>query len=247
MYTRCIACHVVHPLNAALLAQGAGQYRCGKCNKVNDALQSLFDEWPDAGQSAPEAGSMPVLGISITMTPASPAGISAEEDIDGQEGTERKKNRSHIAWVSVALVLLLVTLLNFAYFFGSPLLKNPLIHEGLVRVGLQEEPLVAPRQEPGQVQLVSSDMRSHPSASDALRLNALITNRAAGQQAYPVLEVILLDSSGQALASRLFEPSEYLAKDADIGGGMSPQAHLPVVLDLVDPGQQVVGFELKIH
>ena len=43
MYTRCPGCHTVHPVNAALLASGGGRYRCGKCNKVNNALEALFD------------------------------------------------------------------------------------------------------------------------------------------------------------------------------------------------------------
>ena len=57
MYTRCPACHTVHPVNASLLAQGGGKYRCGKCNKSANALESLFDEWPEPGDKPPGAGS----------------------------------------------------------------------------------------------------------------------------------------------------------------------------------------------
>ena len=70
MFTRCTACHTVHPVNAALLAQGGGRYRCGKCKQVNDALASLFDEWPAAGDRPPTAGDVPVLGLSIDLEAA---------------------------------------------------------------------------------------------------------------------------------------------------------------------------------
>ena len=98
-----------------------------------------------------------------------------------------------------------------------------------------------------QLRLVSSDLRSHPSQAGALRLNATILNQADDRRAYPKLEVLLLDSSGQAMSGRLFEPTEYLAEDADIASGMTSQAYLPVVLDLSDPGQQAVGFEVRIR
>ncbi len=94
--------------------------------------------------------------------------------------------------------------------------------------------------------MIGSDLRSHPDTANALRLSATIINQASKQQDYPKLEVILLDSRGQAVASRLFEPAEYLADDAIVKQGMPAQAHLPIVLDLADPGRAAVGFELKI-
>jgi hypothetical protein len=111
------------------------------------------------------------------------------------------------------------------------------------------EPSEAPSEASGrgQIQLVDKDMRSHPERADTLRLSATIVNRAALHQAFPGLEVILMDSSGQPIASRRFEPSEYLTSGADIEGGMTPEAYLPVILDLADPGRQAVGFELNIR
>ena len=79
-------------------------------------------------------------------------------------------------------------------------------------MGLRELPVQKPFRDLGQIQLVASEMRSHPDPADALRLSATIVNRASRSQAYPGLEVILLDLKGQALASRQFEPSEYLAR-----------------------------------
>ena len=60
----------VHPVNAALLAQGSGRYRCGKCNKTSNALEHLFDDWPAAGDKPAGAGDLPVLGLNIDFTKA---------------------------------------------------------------------------------------------------------------------------------------------------------------------------------
>lgn len=188
MYTRCPGCHTVHPVNALLLAQELGKYRCGKCKQINNALESLFDEWPDPGDHPPKAGKLPVLGLKLDLEAAKQA-----------------------------------------------------------RLMPGEASSAAPLRNLDQLQLLSRDLRSHPTRSDALRLSLTIVNRAPRSQAFPKLEVILLDASGQALISRLFEPEEYLAQGADIDTGMTPEAYLHINLDLADPGRQAVGFELNFR
>jgi len=245
VYTRCPGCHTVHPLNAALLAQGDGKYRCGKCNKVSNALESLFDDWPDAGDPVPALGSVPTLGMSIDLNAPDEDDFSVEEIPGGEKSTNRNDKLVRVAWLSAALVLLIVTAFNLAYFFRQPQQEYRGIQNSLGKFGLSEAPPEALGRD--QIQLVGRDMRSHPERADALRLSATIVNRAARHQAFPGLEVILMDSNGQAIASRRFEPFEYLTTGADIEGGMTPEAYLPVVLDLADPGRQAVGFELNIH
>ena len=117
----------------------------------------------------------------------------------------------------------------------------------LVKTGLREASPTAPFRNLDQVQLLSRNMRSHLTRSDTLSLSLTIVNRAPRSQAFPKLEVILLDASGEALISRLFEPEEYLAQGADIDTGMTPEAYLHINLDLADPGRQAVGFELNFR
>lgn len=254
MYTRCPGCHTVHPLNASLLAQGVGKYRCGKCNKLNDALESLFDEWPDAGDGPASHGDLPVFGISIDLEAAKKAKLRADNDSlfsDEDEATELSAGRNgkmlRTAWIFAAIALLVVIVVNLGEYFEQPLLDSPVVRDALIKTGLREPPIEAPFRDLEQIQLVSRDMRSHPTRTGALRLSATIVNRAPRAQAFPELEVILMDSGGQALASRRFKPGEYLAEDADIESGMTPEAYLPINLDLADPGNQAVGFELNFR
>ena len=244
MYTRCPACHTVYPLSAPLLVQDHGRYRCGKCNTISDALDSLFDEWPDAAQPAPESGQTPTLGINLDLPVQNTDDNPDDVEFAGPADKQAPKDLSRHAWLITAFALLVVAVINFVYFFGQPVLKNQHIQESLVSIGVLDSQA---RREPGQIKLVSSNLRSHPSAINGLRLSATLRNDSDSQKDYPDLEVVLLGSDGQAVASRLFKASEYLAGDANIEQGMSPQANLPVVLDLADPGRKAVGFELRVR
>jgi len=254
MFTRCPGCHTVHPVNASLLAQGAGKYRCGKCKQLNNALASLFDEWPDPGDHPPAPGKLPVLGLSLDLEAAKQARLSsgeasliAEGEGGEDQGAGRSKKLLRAAWITSAIALLILVTIYLAEFFQQPLLDSTIVRNMLVKTGLRETSPTLPLRDLDQIQLLSRDMRSHPTQPDTLSLSLTIVNRAPRSQAFPGLEVILLDSGGQTLTSRLFEPVEYLAEDANIETGMTPEAYLHIKLDLADPGRQAVGFELHFR
>ena len=98
-----------------------------------------------------------------------------------------------------------------------------------------------------QIHLVSRELKSHPFKDGRLQLTATIVNRAQQSQPFPELEVILLDSGGDAVSQARFAPSDYLAAGTPTNTLMTPQAYLPLTLEIPDPGQQAVGFELKFH
>jgi len=229
MYTRCKGCHTVHPVNASLLAKAGGSYRCGKCKKVSNALDALFDEWPVAGEKPPSSGDRPELGLSIDLNQVKSA-RSGEDDEGVKVPAKRSGSLTRIAWISMALIVAVAVAFELADFYDKTLLEPP--SEQTFR-------------DLSQVHLVSRELKSHPSRTDMLRLTATIVNRASKVQPYPDLEVILLDAAGESVGRALFSPSDYLSGDAAEKPGMTPQAYLPLVLDLADPGQEAVGFELN--
>jgi len=254
VYTRCPGCHTVHPVNSALLAAGAGSYRCGKCNKLNNALQCLFDDWPAAGAQPPKPGEPPVLGASIDLKGAARARREPDQTQTEPDGTEAEPSPGkasrwllRTAWIAGAIVILLVTIVQWARFQGEPLLERPSIRSGLVRAGLVSPPPRTPFRDVDRIHLVRRELRSHPSLPGRLRLTATVVNRAAQSQPYPDIDVALLDSAGAVVLRKRFAPSDYLAPDARAGGELAPHAYLPVVLDLEDPGARAVGFELEFR
>lgn len=250
MFTRCPGCHTVHPVNAALLAAGDGRYRCGKCNKVSSALESLFDQWPAAGERAPRAGEMPVLGMPLDIGAAARARRTAGEQGMAEDAAEPRgygRLLLRAAWIAAAIVIAVVITFQVARFQGEPLLERAAVQSALERIGLREPPAAAPFRDLDRIHLVSRELRSHPTRNGWLRLSATIVNRAPRSQPWPALEVTLLDSAGESVARKRFEPSAYLAGGSDVDKGMAPQAYLPLVVELEDPGRRAVGFELAFR
>jgi hypothetical protein len=95
------------------------------------------------------------------------------------------------------------------------------------------------------VQLVSRDMHTHPTRSGILVLSLTFVNLAADTQMFPDLEITLMDTASQPVAKRRLLPADYLRSGADISAGLATDVYLPVLLELGDPGEQAVGFEIQ--
>ena len=250
MFTRCPGCHTVHPVNAALLAAGSGRYRCGKCNKVSNALESLFDEWPAPGAKAPGAAEPPVLGLALDLDAAARARRLAGDGEDEPEpaaGGGRRRLLLRLGWAVGLIALLVIVAFQVAEFRGEPLLEQAAVRSALERVGLREPPPAQPFRDLDRIHLVSRELRSHPQRSGWLRLDATIVNRASQTQPWPHLEITLLDAAGETVTHRRFAPADYLRPGSDPSRGMAPQAYLPLTVELEDPGMRAVGFELEFR
>ena len=254
MFTRCPGCSTVHPVNAAILAQNAGGVRCGKCNKTFSTLESLFDDWPDAGSKPAPRGEQPVLGIEIKLEEASQSRLNPEGAALRGGPPEAPPAKSRIGrfllrttWLIGALAVGAIIIFKLADFSGHPVFEPEEIDAALLRLGITEAEEKTVYRDLELIHLVSRELEADPASSGQLRLKATIVNRAPKSQPYPDLEVILFDTAGTSLATYRFKPADYLARDSLPEASMSPHAYLPLELQLDDPGEQAVGFELNFH
>lgn len=251
MYTRCPACHTVHPVNAAVLARGGGRYHCGKCKKACNALDALFDEWPGAGEKPEAAGDIPTLGMSIDLESAKNSRLIPGEAAGDLETTpENRQSRfrlARVSWITLAVVLIAALALNLSEFYEKPLLDLSIAQSVKSWLGFQKPVGEQPYRDLSRIQLVSRELKSHPSRRSSLLLTATIVNRSDKTQPYPDLEVVLLDAREQVLSRSRFAPRNYLSEGEWRSSGMAPQAFLPLKLVLPDPGDDAVGFELVFH
>ena len=248
MFTRCQGCHTVYPVNAALLAQGGGRFRCAKCSKKGNALDALFDSWPEAGQRPPPPGEPPVLGAALTLDPPAAPDAGQEGEEGGKTSARRGKNHLHrIVWVAGALVLAVVITLNLASFFRQPILDHPGLQSLLVSLGIKQPPAEPPFSDLSRIELVSREMKAHPARPGVLVLTATMVNRAERTQSYPDVDITLLDRRNRRVERQLFSPADYLTRSSELRRGMLPNAYLTFSIEMLDPGEQAVGFELQFR
>lgn len=253
MFTRCPKCKTVHPLSAAQIAHSRGLVSCGACGRVFSALSFLFDHWPSGQAHAPAEG--PISGLPV-LGAAPPAPDEVGQD-DAEQGENQGKDQeedldkapdgkpARLAWTAAAALLLVLTLVNAAWTFRGQLAQQPRIGAWLENTGWfmsQPEGLL---KDPRQIQLVSRDMHTHPTRTGILVLSMTFVNLAKQSQEFPDLRVTLLDATSQIVARRRLLPADYLRPGADIRSGLAPDVYLPVLLELGDPGNRAVGFEIE--
>jgi predicted Zn finger-like uncharacterized protein len=250
MFTRCNGCHTVHPLNAAILAGAGGRYRCSKCNKVNQALDNLFDNWPEPGDKPPAVGELPVLGATLDLDAAVRTRREPLEAGLSGEGEEIEHGNSHwlrFSWIALGVVALAFALFWLADFYGNPISERPVVRKALMKIGLVDTPRQRVFRDLERIHLVNRELRAIPGSNSLLQLDATIVNRADRRQPYPVLEVILINGVGQVVSRSRFAPRDYLSSGSDVTAGMTPGAYLPFSVQVDDPGKRAVGFELEFH
>lgn len=251
MYTRCQGCHTVHPVNAELLSRANGQYRCGRCKKLANALDALFDEWPSAGEQALEHGEPPVLGGVVALEQPDDSEVSPEEAallIEPAEQSEASSSKGawlRVGWITLGLMLILGSIYSVGVYFGKIDIDSDILDQTLVRMGVRDAPPQKPFSDTSSIELVSREMLSHPLRPRVLLLNATIVNRAQQAQAYPDIQVRLFDIDNAVISERRFRPTDYLTSTSTMRGGMTPGAFLRFSLEMLDPGNRAVGFELE--
>ena len=241
MYTRCPQCKIVHPLNAALVSHARGLVQCGECGRAFSALSFLFDSWPSGQAHGPARG--PNAVPPILKAAEKPDDTPPIPDADEPE--EPESEPKHTAWVLATALLLLLTMTNLIWTFRAPLMEIPAVNTRMESAGWLETEPEGLLKDPQKVQLVSRDMHTHPTRSGILVLSLTLVNLAQHSQEFPQLEVTLLDVANQPVARRRLRPSDYLRPGAEISNGLAKDVYLPVLLELGDPGEQAVGFEIR--
>jgi len=145
----------------------------------------------------------------------------------------------------MSVLLVLVTIANLGWTFREPLKQNPTVNTWLKDNGWLEVEREGLLKDVDRIQLISRDMHSHPTRTGILVLSLTFVNLAQRSQLFPILEITLLDGSNQPIAQRHFQPTDYLRSGADTESGLAADVFLPVLLELGDPGEQAVGFEIQ--
>lgn len=196
------------------------------------AVGLTLDDTPPAPFDIPD--NLP--DIQPTDTPPLSLEESLDADSHGTKGT--------FGWSVAILLLLLVALSQLAWFGRDHLLRYPAGRELLESACNLLLCQLPPRHEPDKLQVVSRAITSHAQKADALSVMLTLRNDSDYTQAWPQLELSLLDSDGNLVSRRSFRPDQYRDKAR---GELQPGIPETIHLELADPGDRVVGFEFNFR
>ncbi|MGB5441445.1 MAG: zinc-ribbon and DUF3426 domain-containing protein [Gammaproteobacteria bacterium] len=144
--------------------------------------------------------------------------------------------------VAVVLLVLLIGA-QWVFFNRAELAGNPQWRPHLEQVCSYLHCDLPLQVDLAQLELLNRDVRQHPRVEEALLVNATLSNRAEFTQPFPVLEVSFSDTGGNIVAARRFRPIEYIIDNYIIKRGMLPGEPVPVVLEIVDPGEVAASYQ----
>jgi len=199
MFSRCSHCHATQELNAEQLRTGRGLLQCSACGLRFDALPAL-SETRDEELTEPAASDFLPTSVGKTVS----AGV----------------------WRFACLLSVLVLLVQFFYFEGGTLSRQPQLRAGLLfvckRLGCQ-----APAYRNLDEWSVShSDLRNI--SETAYVFSAALSNQASFPQVCPDLKLVLLNINGQAVAEGVFSGKQY-ATAALLGANETARVSLNIV------------------
>ena len=260
MYTQCPECLTIYKIGAALLAQSHGSARCGHCNAVFDALRTLADQLPneqvqrlepnDGGGAPPQLtvpALRPAVGQQTLLFDPDERPVRARRSATPAFARTRRARQAtrNWPWTLGATGLLLCLLAQIGYAERATLLDDARARMVLDRVCEQFGCRLPLRHEPAKLELLSRDIRPHPSVPNALIISATLRNDATFAQAFPAVEISLSDLDENRIAMRRFLPQEYLGDAHAMAAGLAPGATAALVFEVADPGKNAVAFEFK--
>ena len=216
---------------------------------------------PFESSTAPEAGELepaPLEAPEETAQAARDAGLVAARELSESPAFDRWKagalsgdgaggfdseDRRRVSWLYIVIALLLVAALavQLAYHFRGELVRR------IPDTGAIFEALAVPLPLPAHSELISiesSDLRFDKDR-DLFFLDASLRNRAAYDQAWPALELTLLDNSEAPVARRVLTAADYLEPGSD-PTSFPADAEVPVRLWIDARGLGASGYRLYI-
>ena len=89
-------------------------------------------------------------------------------------------------------------------------------------------------------------VRPHPERGDVLLIDAQVINKAPYPQAFPLLQIDLLDRSGQIISSRVFEADDYRTGELATMPDVPPNRPLQISVEVYRPREDVASYHFQL-
>ena len=226
MYTKCSHCSAVFRVTMKELTAAQGKLRCGECSGVFNAMDSLSTKLPNYSDPA-EKISFDSLNKKQQSSLTASSRQSVKETVKNVDISRLPKNPTDrkSLWITLLAFTLSVALVTQVWFSRDLWLSK--------------------LRQPEKVKVLSKNVFSHPSETDALIITAVIKSFTEDSQPYPYLETRLLDVQNKTIALRRFRPHEYLEKYQS-GSLLEGNTEVSIRLKIQDPpGNRAKHFQFS--
>ncbi len=267
MFTRCSSCRAAFSITDQQLAIASGMVRCGVCEHVFDARLYLFKQAQERKNEEVEAKLDAVIDAELDVDIIEyQQPVSTQESDNGHESQiieqrtaeeppdvpkiiadqlsnlERDSNSSHpihlLGFLLIGLLLTAISIQVIAVYQVD--LLPPSLHTKVCSwiTCVHKVPRALDKFE-----ILNRSIYTHPQEKNALMVTVTIINRADFAQPYPIVQLRFLDVAGDVMAARQFNPSDYLNVPWRPQTLMQPARPISILLEVVDFGEDVVGYE----
>lgn len=190
------------------------------------------------------------LGLEIDHSDVSSEALLSNINSDPIELLESSRHTappSHRgAWGASAIIMALVFCAQIAWFRFDVLATEEPYRQYYAQACHYLKCSLPHREDIAQIRTTQLLVRSHPDESNALVVDAIMINNATFMQAFPALQLEFKNIHGSTIASRAFQPSEYLKGDL-IGSTIMPTNQpIQLALSIVDPGESAINYDINI-
>ncbi|WAR44047.1 zinc-ribbon and DUF3426 domain-containing protein [Methylomonas rapida] len=200
MFSRCPQCDVLQEVTTQQLRDSRGLLKCKACRQTFDALPTL-SERPDE-----------------MIEPGHGIGPAFEKNV---------KTESLWLWRGASLAMLLLLMVQLAYFEGQRLYRYPLLRPALAKVCAAMDCRLIDTANTTDWSVSHSQLQ--PYLQQTHLLTAALTNQADVAQGFPSLQLTLTDFNGQPLEQRLFAPQQY-THTAQLAANQTMHIRLPLII-----------------
>ena len=244
MYTQCEHCKAIFQVSMREVTVAKGMLRCGECQQVFNATNSLSTQMPEAYQPPKVLEDIVDPLDDINTRDYRPVDFSVKgieetpkqrKKIKSKKKTEYKTTKQDKADKSIKRELLISLLV----FLAVLLIAQVLYHYRYIFTGEAQH-------HPEKIQMLNHNVFAHPNESGVLLISGSFENMGKKAQPFPILEVKLTNSQSQVVALRRFKPKEYLEN-------YKPSMLLPVKqstrlkLKIKDPGNKATRFQFNFY
>ncbi len=178
----------------------------------------------------------------VLSKPAAPSGYAIPTELtQARQGS----GKGTVLWGLGIVLMCAALVLQYLYYFRLQLVENPQLRPLLTTMCEVTGCALPPRRDLGRIELSEHLMQFHPNYEQSLLITATLANRAEFAQPYPLIEVVMTNIEQQVVARRHFTPQQYIPKLTN--DSFPANSEIPLMLEVVDPGNNAVGFEFRFY